>query len=170
MTSTSLSTQVTQHAALYMAGRKLRTMEDSAGHFSNRFYHTGRKFHGPVKVLNPTTAYFPILQKEGEEGYGHPQQQPATAWHVWRSRDNRKGRHAAVVNKDHLESGAVGPLQPTNTWNGVVRGIWKMLVKYPVWDVSYDVAIVFTLGKNLSASSASFKGKPRLAHAVNYQV
>lgn len=35
----------------------------------------------------------------------------------------------------------------TNSFRGALRGMWKMLVRYPVWDVSYDTAILFTIGK-----------------------
>lgn len=113
-------------------------------HFSDRFYEEGKKVHGPIKALNPTTAYFPI------EHVRPPPEEVAArlpaAWYVWRSRDNRKGRHAAVVHKENLETGKIQTVPVTNTWKGALRGIWKMVVRYPVWDVSYDVAVVFTLG------------------------
>ena len=115
-------------------------------HFSDRFYDEGKKVHGPVKVLNPTTAYFPIKHEE-EQPPGAAAPTQLAAWYVWRSRDNRKGRHAAIVEKQKLESGKIEAVRPTNTWQGVLRGLWKMLVRYPVWDVSYDVAIVFTIGR-----------------------
>jgi hypothetical protein len=45
-----------------------------------------------------------------------------------------------------------------------LRGLRKMLVRYPVWDVSYDVAVIFTLGRSCSPflhSSLVDGGLPR---------
>ena len=82
------------------------------------------------------------------------------AYHIWRSRDNRKGRHALVVAppapsrgkpKDEEGEGkeAAGFVAPpmTTGWAGVRRGLWRMAVRWPFWDVSFDVAVVFTLGE-----------------------
>lgn len=67
---------------------------------------------------------------------------------VWRSRDNRKGRHALALTtsaaaEDTLKTDGV---VPTNTWPAALAGIKRMVTRYPVWDVSYDVAVIFTLG------------------------
>lgn len=34
----------------------------------------------------------------------------------------------------------------SNTLVETAKGVWRMVVRYPVWDISYDVAISFTLG------------------------
>jgi hypothetical protein len=67
-------------------------------------------------------------------------------YHVWRSRDNRKGRHSAIVTREFAAKGGAAVPQATNTWKATWRNILKMFVRYPIWDVSYDVAVVFTLG------------------------
>lgn len=67
-------------------------------------------------------------------------------YHLWRSRDNRKGRHAVVVTPKTAAQHADGVPAPTNTLRETLRGLGKMCMSYPVWDVSYDVAVVFTLG------------------------
>ncbi len=39
--------------------------------------------------------------------------------------------------------------QPTTTLKQTLIVLWKMLVSYPVWDVSYDVAVIFTLRESI---------------------
>lgn len=128
-------------------------------------------FSSPFPFLNPTTRYHPFTlkpasppqQEEEEETEGKQKQNVPSAskqtiqkkytdgaiitkdvYHVWRSRDNRKGRHAAVVVR-----GGEGILTPrkTNTLGETWKGIVKMVVRWPVWDVSFDVAVVFTFGE-----------------------
>lgn len=41
-----------------------------------------------------------------------------------------------------------------------VKGIWRMFVKYPYWDVSYLVAVVFTLGSAVWCINAFFVWLP----------
>lgn len=119
----------------------------------------------------------------GGKGEGTGQDRPTTVYPVWRSRDNRKGRHAIVIPKTPgvKEKGAhkkkkqgkdeggkkeekekvvsnekEGIIVPpaTNTLSEVWKGIVKMFVRWPVWDISFDVAVVFTIGKSLSFFSS----------------
>ena len=117
-----------------------------AKHFSDSFYGERRQPRGPVPFLNPTRAHFPI----------HPRrpvpEPPKPIYHVWRSRDNRKGRHAAVIGKEHVEDERIHVPRATNTWRETARGLQRMVVRYPVWDISYDVAISFTLGMRRDVS------------------
>ncbi len=69
------------------------------------------------------------------------------AYHVWRSRDNRKGRHAITLTPECAEK--LGAPAATNSLSESLRGIGKMFLRYPVWDVSYDVATIFTWGAHL---------------------
>jgi len=123
----------------------------------------------PFKFINPTTLYHPITL-ESESAIPHPEEdQPQNTpppppptkkvYHVWRSRDNRKGRHAAVVVREGVAGKGEGEgdgkgetesiLTPTatNTISETCKGIAKMVVRWPVWDVSFDVAVVFTFGE-----------------------
>ncbi|KAK8085580.1 hypothetical protein PG997_006851 [Apiospora hydei] len=73
---------------------------------------------------------------------------PGTAYHVWQTRNNRKGRHAVAVRvPSHLAGTGLELPKATNTPRQILSGIRRMAVRYPVWDVSYDVAIMFTIGK-----------------------
>ncbi|KAG6358731.1 hypothetical protein INS49_012250 [Diaporthe citri] len=77
---------------------------------------------------------------------------PGGIYHIWRSRDNRKGRHTlALTPSAKASAGFSGvhqprPLRTTTTIGATLRGISRMFLRYPVWDVSYDVATIFTLG------------------------
>ncbi|KAF3761093.1 hypothetical protein M406DRAFT_230711, partial [Cryphonectria parasitica EP155] len=69
-------------------------------------------------------------------------------YNVWRSRDNRKGRHALALTPSADARGVLAGegTKFTNTWSATMAGIGRMALRYPVWDVSYDVATIFTLG------------------------
>lgn len=102
------------------------------------------------------------------------------AYQIWRSRDNRKGRHAIVLTNDffrhrhhrlhgHSPEGKQRgdgdrPLPPsTNSWRGILHIMWKMLTRYPVWDISYDVATIFTLGSVVWVINSFFVWLPLAA-------
>ena len=133
-------------------------------HFHDRVYDA---FHstGPFKQLNPTTRYIhpsdaaaPTSTAGSAEGSGEsqcddpakvvrPDQRNPRAVHVWRSRDNRKGRHAVVVDPSYKDNEQHKGPETTESLRQTLRGLGKMFTSYPIWDVSYDVATVFTFGK-----------------------
>ena len=132
-------------------------------HFVGKHYRA-RHVAGPLSFLNPTKRYLPVSAVPRRSGgaapaEGGPSSEPSEStssslgkarhgiYHVWRSRDNRKGRHSAVVSPAAAEKAAAGSLpKPTNTLEATWSGIMRMFIQYPIWDVSYDVATVFTLG------------------------
>lgn len=127
-------------------------MPKTQDHFTGRHYDAEHST-GPLKSLNPTKRYL-VADKKPITGSDTGQvelparpsaQRPGVAY-VWRSRDNRKGRHALAVSVDPRKHDATKGPRPSNTWNQTLRGVSKMLLRYPVWDVSYDVAVVFTIG------------------------
>lgn len=118
-------------------------MPESNDHFAGRHYEA-KHTTGPLSALNPTTRYLSIDNSSTDRTSAkHP-----GAVYVWRSRDNRKGRHAIAINPEQHEQGQVSGATPTDTWHQTLRGLAKMVLRYPVWDVSYDVAAVFTIGKS----------------------
>lgn len=126
------------------------TMPRAHDHFHGRHYHAERAT-GPVKSLNPTKRYLIAdkkpLHAESDAGKeSRPSAESPGVAYVWRSRDNRKGRHALVISVDPRKHDATKAPRPSNSYHQTLRGILKMFVRYPVWDVSYDVAIVFTIG------------------------
>lgn len=113
----------------------------------------------PARGEDPTGPQVPATPEGGSSspppGLAEKQQQQKHhpgIYHVWRSRDNRKGRHAlaltpsAAATSTGSGSGSGSHDQPTNTLRATLAGVARMALRYPVWDVSYDVAAVFTLG------------------------
>lgn len=120
----------------------------STRHFSDRFYEEGHHPTGPISILNPTRKHF--LLRPRTAGPAPPFLGPI--YQVWRSRDNRKGRHAAVAPSQHVDERVHLP-RATNTLVETAKGVWRMAVRYPVWDISYDVAVSFTLGTTAKSTS-----------------
>lgn len=138
-------------------------------HFRGRHY-TADHISGPIAFLNPTTRLLPLQEAKPSPPRGGPtrpqgagdsggeEKAPAPApagkqhrpgaYHIWRSRDNRKGRHALALTPSAAAASATadGGHRPTNTPRGALAGVARMLLRCPVWDVSYDVAAVFTAG------------------------
>ncbi|KAI7262942.1 hypothetical protein KC345_g9282 [Hortaea werneckii] len=132
------------------------------------------KIHGPLPFLNPTRADYdhvpvkpsadPIVVIKGANEAGSTQPIPEDneetspeARYRWTSRNNRKGRHAPVVKR--AETTPASPEKtPRSTAHPreILTGIRRMFTSFPVWDVSYDVAVTFTLGSLIWCLNAFF--------------
>lgn len=120
------------------------------------FRDTGRTFHAvahPVPGLNPTSGSTPLEKAGSEEtqaSNSHDRSrtlgEAAGVYAVRRSRDNRKGRHAILVLWPAAVERPKAEPPATNTWRGLADGLLRMVTRFPVWDVSYDVALIFTIG------------------------
>lgn len=156
---------------------------------SQRHPRNAHSVAGPVSFLNPTKAYVeagggggnqsdPPSAKSADakpEGGGTTKADAAPGvYHLWRSRDNRKGRHAVIVppqrgaHDDDGDAGAVSHPSTSNSARGIMRGLWKMLTRYPVWDVSYDVAVIFTLGSVVWVFNGFFVWLPTQSPATEF--
>jgi hypothetical protein len=137
---------------------------------------------GPVSFLNPTHAQYehhaqengePQIRErttgrrpsEGETQDGLPGKPALT--YQWTSRDNRKGRHRIRVPAAALSDQADSKLAPSfempplTSSAGAIRHIlWLMLTRYPVWDISFDVAYLFTWGSVVWVVNAFFAWLP----------
>ncbi|KAI7352415.1 hypothetical protein KC354_g12000 [Hortaea werneckii] len=133
------------------------------------------KIHGPLPFLNPTRAdYDHVPVKPGadlgtvtkattESGSAQPtpgdndETSPETRYR-WTSRNNRKGRHALVVKR--AQPTPASPEKeiprPTAHPREILSGIRRMFTSFPVWDVSFDVAVTFTLGSLVWCLNAFF--------------
>lgn len=130
--------------------------------------HTG----GPFSILNPTRAHFrhtaiPSKQTSSTTGSDEEKAEPAKdeqfAFDIdfkWRSRDNRKGRHAIGVHASTATSGRYMTPRPTNALREVAKGILRMATQYPYWDVSWLVATIFTLGSVIWVVNSFFAYLP----------
>lgn len=144
-------------------------------HFSATHYDAAHST-GPLRFLNTTTHYHALPspnvkeapftvagtradKRGGEEAY----------WHVWRSRDNRKGRHALLVSVGDRGHGGELDKAPTNTAKEVLRGIARMATRWPVWDVSWQVAVVFTLGSVIWCVNGCFAYLPLAAPSTELE-
>jgi hypothetical protein len=70
------------------------------------------------------------------------------------------GRHAIVVTPDTSQNAKYLTPPSTSTLKETLKGIWRMCSTYPYWDVSYLVAIVFTLGSVVWCINAFFVWLP----------
>ncbi|KAF3935189.1 hypothetical protein ABW20_dc0109804 [Dactylellina cionopaga] len=140
---------------------------------------------GPFDFLNPTRAHFlyPVLSRrstqsqEGERverGQEHSSKTSSdvpteNVRFVWRSRDNRKGRHALVVQKP-------GPgekphfLVPRRTSHPreILKTVIRTFTCFPVWDISWLVAFIFTLGSVVWVINGFFAWLPLVAPSTEF--
>jgi hypothetical protein len=101
---------------------------------------------GPLPFLQPTKAY-----------YRHDAR--PDVHFKWTSRDNRKGRHAVTVREAPADSKRT-TLPAMSSLRSVLHNVWRMVTYYPVWDISFDVAYVFTLGSVIWVINAFFVWLP----------
>ena len=96
---------------------------------------------GPFSFLNPTRAHFHHLRQHDHEELAENVELQ------WRSRDNRKGRHTLFVKPATSPDAAIFVTpESTASVRGVMKGIARMFTQYPYYDVSWLVAVIFTLG------------------------
>lgn len=133
------------------------------------------KIHGPFSFLNPTQAHFdPVdpadpkktsadsqtsdeLARPTKDTQASKDEVPASSiQYKWTSRNNRKGRHTLVVHGSDENNAKYMVPPPSNSAKVVSKGIWRMFTYYPVWDVSYLVAMVFTWGSVIWVINAFF--------------
>ena len=150
-----------------------------------------RHTHGPFSFLNPTQTRFrhKALSYDANTlsemccgaGIGPPSDEEqalqantepliSNVEYRWRSRDNRKGRHALVVAppSDFPNTYCDTPAC-THSIREVWNGIFRMATRYPIWDVSYLVATIFTLGSVVWVVNAFFVWLPLVRPATEFK-
>ena len=93
----------------------------------------------PNQSHTVTTPAQPTTTEDGSSG-GQEQ-----IYHLWRSRDNRKGRHRALVTGQGAK-GQDGNKRKTQLVKKTGYGLTRLVTRFPVWDISYLVAVAFVLG------------------------
>ncbi|EXJ87817.1 hypothetical protein A1O1_04744 [Capronia coronata CBS 617.96] len=151
---------------------------------------TLERAEGPVGWFNPTRAHFlyPVRSrlKDGAET-GHTSDespheshqniasqpeatQPAkTVKFLWRSRDNRKGRHALLVRRPAPgeESHFVTP-RCTSDPSEVLKNVVRTFTYFPIWDISWLVAFIFTWGSVVWVLNGFFAWLPLEAPSTEF--
>jgi hypothetical protein len=125
---------------------------------------------GPVTFLNPTQASYkhkihksptrdPVRDTTTPDGTTLP---ATNIEYKWTARDNRKGRHTLVTKSPSVEHPGMNLVTPRSTthWRSILHRIWLMITFYPVWDISWCVAYVFTLGSVLWVVNSFFAFLP----------
>lgn len=129
---------------------------------------------GPVRFLDPTQAHYDYVthtetpaatdgssdDASGILANAHEVEDPLKSAsnidYKWTSRDNRKGRHAVIVKPAASANTQFHTPPVTSSPREVAQGIWRMFTYFPVWDVSYLVAVVFTWGSVIWVINAFF--------------
>ena len=149
--------------------RDFRTREP----FENDDRLTLQRAEGPFPFLNPTRAHFnhsglatrskqpsdditPSHESVDERDVSaNLEKQPESESNVpakdirflWRSRDNRKGRHPLLVRKagPGEEASYMTPRRTSHPQE-VLKTVIKTFTYFPYWDISWLVAFIFTWG------------------------
>lgn len=133
---------------------------------------------GPVSWLAPTQATFSYAGGDGTSSrppsYGTllEQQRDAQRYsargrsnvdYKWTSRNSRKGRHALQIGERSLghDVNYVTP-EPTNRFLPTLKGLWRMITRSPLNDLSYLTAVAFVSGCTLLLVNAFLSVLPRL--------
>jgi len=153
----------------------------------NKTFRTGRepfaendtatpsKVHGPLTFLNPTRAHFALEPEKQAHNWQSGAkvnekerfERGSRVRFIWRSRDNRKGRHALLVEQDN--TGDITTPRRTSRPAEVFRTIGKMFICYPVWDISWLVAYIFTWGSVVWCINGFFSLLPYIRPASDFK-
>lgn len=160
--------------------------------FRNNDKLTLQRAEGPFAFLNPTRAHYQYsITTKGDvqpdqHGNQHPQSQISDANHgsstgtypashiqfLWRSRDNRKGRHAILARRPSPDSDPKKSrfLTPRRTSHPreVLRNVLRTFTYFPVWDISWLVAFIFTLGSAIWVINGFFVWLPVVAPSTEF--
>ncbi|KXT15441.1 hypothetical protein AC579_10600 [Pseudocercospora musae] len=114
---------------------------------------------GAISWFNPTAASYSRARVPG--GGGGPNVDgenllPADLDYKWTSRDNRKGRHTLVVTQAALDEKRIAIPPRSGSWRAIRTGIKRMVTVGPLTNISWWVAIIFTIGSVLWILSATF--------------
>lgn len=156
-----------------------------------------QKANGPVTFLNPTQGLFKHTPStalpSGQQPAGveavlptpddTEAQKPETVppikhspgidgiHFIWRSRDNRKGRHSLRVQRPHPDSPFTGQLaapRRSSHPKEVLKVIVKTFTYFPVWDISWLVAFIFTLGSVVWVINGFFAWLPLVRPSTTF--
>lgn len=136
--------------------------------------------NGPIRFLNPTharlearavTADRTDLADEQPNENSHaldPISEASTAEPPvetkWTSRDSRKGRQTLMIRAD---TQAIVP-PATSSWTEVAVVLKRMFTSFPVGNISYLVALMFTIGSLIWVLNGVFVFTPLIESAATF--
>jgi hypothetical protein len=134
-----------------------QSFDPTSALFSWSGWRPSHHYHGtPERIrsyVTEQTAGSEVQQQKWDEDKGGPDGRvPArlrdeVMGFIWRSRDNRKGRHALALRLgEDGQTQPYGTLEPTNSLAATLRGICALFTRFPFSDISWCVAVVYTLG------------------------
>ncbi|KAK8044300.1 hypothetical protein PG993_004324 [Apiospora rasikravindrae] len=90
-----------------------------------------------------------------------------TVYHVWQTRNNRKGRHALAVRVPPQPTGTAVELpKATNAPKQILNGIWRMAVRYPLSGSVIWVINGFFVWLPLQSPSTAFADETTLGGGI----
>ncbi|RHZ55410.1 uncharacterized protein CDV56_104968 [Aspergillus thermomutatus] len=115
------------------------------------------RISGPLAFCNPTQALFQWSTRPHFDRENVP---TPRIERLWRSRDNRKGRHALKIHQ--RPPGVEGKKYPRKTVHpyAILEGILLMFTTFPYWDISFWVAFTFTVGSMIWVINSFFVWLP----------
>ncbi|KAF1987223.1 integral membrane protein [Aulographum hederae CBS 113979] len=137
--------------------------------------------NGPFKTLNPTRAVFNhekssdenknSIASQNQSAHQNTQEHhsPGSLEFHWASRNNRKGRHQLKIRGPQSALPGSGVPRPTTHWREICKGIGRIVTRYPVWDISWLVAYLFTWGSIIWVINGFFVFLPILRQATEFQ-
>ena len=89
---------------------------------------------------------------------------------LWRARDNRKGRHAIQITSPPQGSTKRKITVPQHTSHPyqILLGVKRTLTYFPIWDISWLVAMTFTLGSVVWVLNGFFSWLPVVAPSTEF--
>jgi hypothetical protein len=107
---------------------------------------------GPFGFLNPTRYYLAhrpthALNSPESEVDDEPKVPADAVQFRWSSRNNRKGRHELDYTpaKDPQHAKYLAP-ESTSSPHEIMKVIIRMFTYYPIWDISWLIAYIFSIG------------------------
>ncbi|KAL7934142.1 hypothetical protein V8C35DRAFT_303331 [Trichoderma chlorosporum] len=161
--------------------------------FHNDSRLTLQHAEGPFGILNPTRAHFEhsafaaeptsdkaaTPQESGDDAEARNEPPPRAAddsnvpaknvRFLWRSRDNRKGRHPLLVQAalPGEEAPFVVPRRSSHPLE-ILKTVLKTFTYYPIWDISWLVAFIFTWGSVVWVINSFFVWLPVVAPSTEF--
>lgn len=85
---------------------------------------------------------------------------PANVEYKWTSRNNRKGRHAITVTPTDLNNSHFSIPPSSSSPRRILHGLVRMVTVFPITNISWQIAIAFTLGSIIYIISSLFSFLP----------